>query len=620
MSLTTPLGPVGTTPSLPLRDVPVSAEGGKVPVEDLYATLTSWLHTLGELGSELDRSASLGDFLDHVATTAATMLGYDYAMVLTMDGNGVLRSTGSYGLSRDYIRNVKIPPARAGRRPWTPVREAFQRGAPSMVSDVQSEPRLHYFHPVFRREGVRAYASFPLRSRDCCLGVLTVYLRNRHEFAPLEITLLSALAGFAASAVRTATLRQERDARLAEQQALLRHRERSAEIHETLMTVVLSRQGLSGIVTALAELLEGTVLIEDLGGRVLALAGQGDRREEARALVRATADRSSTGPTTVHGRRAHTTPVVVDGREVALIRAMIPEHLDGSLARQALDHGAVASALHMLGEQVQQQSRQRTDAELLTELLALPPGDPADEFLDRADRLGYRLRGGLDVLLVGSPERGDPDLRGRLPAAVRGWLTTCVHGAFVGSHGPGVAVLVPRETPDVLPAVVDRLERTLDDTDPGGAVRVVITGSSDGPGGVGEQLGFGASLLRLVAADGGRSGRPRVVDGRRLGMYRILTSVSEPERLTELRDRIIGPLLAYDREHRSELVATLECYLRNGLRAKATAQELVVHVNSLAYRVRRIEEILGLEVRAADDVVQLQFALQLDTVLRAGSA
>ena len=50
--------------------------------------------------------------------------------------------------------------------------------------------------------------------------------------------------------------------------------------------------------------------------------------------------------------------------------------------------------------------------------------------------------------------------------------------------------------------------------------------------------------------------------------------------------------------------------------AKETAKELIIHVNSLAYRMRRIEEILGIDMRAPHDMVNLQFALQVDAVLR----
>ena len=100
-----------------------STSHDQVPVEDLYATLTSWLHTLGRLGSDLDRFDDLGVFLDHIAACTASMLGYDFAMVLTMDDSGVLHSAGSYGLTSEYVRNVWIPPARAGLHPWTPVRE-----------------------------------------------------------------------------------------------------------------------------------------------------------------------------------------------------------------------------------------------------------------------------------------------------------------------------------------------------------------------------------------------------------------------------------------------------------------------------------------------------------------
>lgn len=598
----------------------LSAPHGQVPIEDLYATLTSWLQTLGRLGSELDHFDDLGEFLDHIAASTAGMLGYDFAMVLTMDDRGVLRSAGSYGLTSEYVRNVWIPPPRAGLHPWTPVREAYRTGEPAMVPDVHREPRLHYFHAVFRRQGVRSYACFPLRSPGGCQGILTVYLRTPHEFSPVEVDLMSALAGFAASAVRAARLRQERDARIAEQQVLLRYRERSADIHDTLMRVVLSRQGLGGIVAALADLLEGAVLIEDTGGRILALANRDEGREDVRRLVRAAAGRQAGVPADEAGGRLHCAPVVVDGAEVAMVRAMAGSRLDGVLVRQALGHGAVAAALHLLGEQVQQQGRQRTDAELLCELEGLRPGEPLDDLLARAERLGYRMRERLAVLLVDSPARTAPEVRSRLLAALRARLTGTIPGAFVGARGAGLAVIVPQDDDQGDPEIGDvarHLAGTVGEIDPSGEVRVVIAGARTGVDRIAEHLQFADGLLRLAGADRPpRRTTARTIDGRKLGIYRVLASSTETARLAELRDQILGPLLAYDHKHRSDLVRTLDCFLRNGMRAKETARELVIHVNSLAYRLRRAEEILGLEVRNADDMVQVQLAIQLDAVLR----
>lgn len=611
MALRTPSGPARRL----RRPGPAVSTTEAVPVAELFETLASWLHTLGELGSEVDRFTELGDFLDHVAATAVTMLGYDHAMVLTMDERGSMRAAGSHALSSDYVRNVWIPPPRAGTHPWTPVREAYRTGAPSVVADVEREPRLHYFHPIFRREGVRAYGCFPLRSRDGCLGVLTVYLRRVHEFTPLETTVMSALAGFAASAVRAATLRQERDARYAEQQALLHYRERAADIHDTLMGVVLDRGGLSGVVDALARLLEGTVVIVDPAGWVLAVGDHLGRPAVIRELVRTA---SLAGAGTPPGGVQHAS-VAVEGTEVGRVWAAVPRQLDPVLVRQALDHGAVAVAVHMLGEQVHLQSRQRADAALLGELVAPRAGGAVDDVLNRADRLGYRLRGGLDVLVVGTAGRLEPEEQAALVPTLRARLDSMVTGALVAAHHGRIAVVVPardEQADDGSAQVAPELATAAVRCGVEG-IRVVAAGSCVDPAELGELLDFGARVAAL-AGQGGHSG-PTVVDGRRFGIYRILLASASPDRLCAVRDEILGPLLDYDAEHRTDLVATVECFLRHGMRAKDTARELVVHVNSLAYRLRRAEEILGFAVRGAATLAQLHFALQLDALLRDGS-
>ncbi|MEV7009386.1 helix-turn-helix domain-containing protein [Streptosporangium sp. NPDC051022] len=71
--------------------------------------------------------------------------------------------------------------------------------------------------------------------------------------------------------------------------------------------------------------------------------------------------------------------------------------------------------------------------------------------------------------------------------------------------------------------------------------------------------------------------------------------------------RILDPPLAYDRWHRSEPVRTLGVFLdRVGL------ERLHVHVNTVRYRIRRVEEPTGRDLSTTADRVDLFLALQAD--------
>ena len=58
-------------------------------------------------------------------------------------------------------------------------------------------------------------------------------------------------------------------------------------------------------------------------------------------------------------------------------------------------------------------------------------------------------------------------------------------------------------------------------------------------------------------------------------------------------DHWVGALIAYDRQHRSELLKTLFSYLNEFGVLEATAGKLFVHRNTLKYRLVRIAELTG---------------------------
>jgi putative transposase len=58
------------------------------------------------------------------------------------------------------------------------------------------------------------------------------------------------------------------------------------------------------------------------------------------------------------------------------------------------------------------------------------------------------------------------------------------------------------------------------------------------------------------------------------------------------------------------LLKTVHTYLRSGMRAESTARELIVHRNTLGYRLRKFEELTGADLNSMPDVVATWWALE----------
>ena len=81
--------------------------------------------------------------------------------------------------------------------------------------------------------------------------------------------------------------------------------------------------------------------------------------------------------------------------------------------------------------------------------------------------------------------------------------------------------------------------------------------------------------------------------------------------LRSFRERLLGPLVAYDNRHRAELLPTLREFLACSGSWNACAAKMYVHVNTVRYRIRRIEDLTGRDLSSLDDQVDFFLALRI---------
>lgn len=100
----------------------------------------------------------------------------------------------------------------------------------------------------------------------------------------------------------------------------------------------------------------------------------------------------------------------------------------------------------------------------------------------------------------------------------------------------------------------------------------------------------------------------RVLGWEDLGSYKIVAAVATmaaddllPGGLVALMQHDAGP----------RLVQTLRCFLDNGGDIKRTAEQLIVHRATLYHRLRRVEEIAGVDLRDGEDRLAMHLGLRL---------
>lgn len=102
------------------------------------------------------------------------------------------------------------------------------------------------------------------------------------------------------------------------------------------------------------------------------------------------------------------------------------------------------------------------------------------------------------------------------------------------------------------------------------------------------------------------------------GTYGLLFGLlsSRPEQLRLLYRDTVAPLVGYDERFHTELVATLRTYLSENCNMNATANAMLAHRHTIAYRLDRIRELTGLDPGRSEDREWLGLGLKACHLIR----
>ncbi|MFF5259062.1 PucR family transcriptional regulator [Actinomadura viridis] len=193
---------------------------------------------------------------------------------------------------------------------------------------------------------------------------------------------------------------------------------------------------------------------------------------------------------------------------------------------------------------------------------------------------------------------------GLRPGELRTVLAEVLPGRpLIGLLGDEAIALVP-SVPDLAPALRD-------------ALSVLSPGLPDLAAGVSKPAAAGelrgaveeARYARRLAT--ARTGPVRVVGHDELATH-VLLLASVPDDVRQMfRERLLDPLVTYDEEHKADLVRTLETFLQQSGSWTRCAERLHLHVNSVRYRIQRIEDLTGRDLSRLEDRVDFFLALRL---------
>lgn len=461
-----------------------------------------------------------------------------------------------------------------------------ERGETLVVRDYLHDPRRERFSKsLIDAEGLRSAVAAPIRSGNRVIGVLYAAEHRLRYFTSSEVELMTLFARSVSAALTAAehreTLRQE----LALREQTLRRTEEIQQLLAKAATTFCDDSSLEAALTALADWLEGLVLVRDPRGHLLARAGEETSSWPGEPMV---------------------FPICAAKQHLGDLQVMPAHDLD-TQARRCLEQVTSLIALWMLKERAALHDDLGAGSRFLEELLHGKLGKE-DAVLRQASILGIDLTQPRVVVCVGVHQQSTTSAsvgrqaasalreaaqRRRLEPVLDLWGQDAVVMVRVGSRDL-------QTLRQVVMSLVDEV-----------GARLGGTCWAAGIGRICFQLGDYAESYKEanLALEVARAAPPerRIRTYEELGFYGLVARATDLQILDALVQHTLRPLLDSDTQNGTRYVQTLAAYLRADRHLKPAAAALHVHVNTLRYRLDRIEELLGVDL----DDVEARFLLEL---------
>lgn len=445
--------------------------------------------------------------------------------------------------------------------------------------------------------------AFPLTHRDAVQGCLVIGAST--EPTADELLLLQLLAQKAGAALACAELHQREvrragqlaDAKEVLAKAVRRLKARTAT-HDLLEAALAAGAGVQGIGEVLHRLTGRSVCVEDRFGNLCAWAGPGRPTQYPKPKP-GQRDRFLRSLSTQAGpvRSGDRLCVLIKPRaEVLGVVALVDR--DDEVDEDTLF--ALRYSSNVLGLELSHQRnlgelQLSLRRELVDDLLA---GTDEHGAYARAEALAHDLRRPHYVVVIHTGRGADQ----AGVAAVGRAAANLGMNYLVGRQGTMVVLLVDnRPAPDALHR---EISRQLGDS----ATAIGIGSRCDVPS------DFPQSLLRARRALNVRlnSADPRgASDYYELGFYHLVDAAHAAGAVDEYVRQWLGALIDYDAAKNSDLVHTLSHYVECGGNYDESAAALHIHRSTLRYRLGRIADLTGFDLRDVDTRFNLHAATRV---------
>lgn len=407
-------------------------------------------------------------------------------------------------------------------------------------------------------------------------------------------------------------------------------------IHNRLLGVLLAGGGFKDLCRVLYKIVNNPLLIVDRNGLCLADCFGEERHEtELREKVMKELKNSCLSLLEFQPNRVHRLEIALDGetQPIAFVLIKVNDKIDGALVvveyehplgeqdLRIIEYAGPVVALVFAKEQAVFEAQRQLKGDFLEELITNTFND--EELMEkRALFLGFSVEDPLAVFVVEFNEIAD-NLYGRKVEnerqLLKEFLWQKIHEAFTfedkvmmqirSSSIVGITKITSGGDIQSLSKILQQVKNLVKKKGFKDCFSVGIGRPYRGVRNVAKSY---QEALTAVKVSSLIDGTKKVCYFEDLGPYRFLYELKESEDMHSFHREMVGAIKFYDSQNNSNLMETLELYFANDGNLRNTAEALHMHKNSVIYRIKKIEEITGLDLRNPDDRFNLQLGMKLD--------
>lgn len=417
---------------------------------------------------------------------------------------------------------------------------------------------------------------------------------------------------------------------------------RVEEIHANLLKALLTGEGLVKICSTLSKMIRNPAFVVDPKGEILASSIKNESlvtdykqlfsnhisRLHEQELLGLQAHSSSKSPIMGSNDDYTLVPIDTGERRAAYLIAHSCNNAFSSTDYVALEHASTLVSIILMQEQSILEKEWQLKGECLEDLVT---HNYSDEHMMTRRAHYYHINFHQPCVIfvididhfVSSIEENKWKLnkekihgiKQEILGEIRHSITLFHRPVIMLSKSDHVAVLTNIQSPEDMDKCQALVYRTIQNLN----TRFDMLNFFAGIGRVHKSLADAAAsyeeALRALRCASRLNTNEKVVAFEDLGTFHFFYELKDSPIIQTFLQAHMNTLLAYDKDKNGELVNTLSVYFSCNQNIRKTAEALFMHKNSVAYRLRLVEELTGLKLNDSENAFQLQLCLKLMEVL-----